>query len=235
MDRVVEKWNPDRLGKQYLRDAINSISGYFFDWVNTVDICGEKKEPYSSIIDVKNDIVLSFNYTETIESIYGMDSSSICYIHGQRETDPQLRIEKSKSTFGKNNTELIVGFAEKYVNNILKSKNKGVLMNLLKRTEENIVYHRDFFDRLKRENIKEIYSFGLSFSDADMPYIKTICDIMQTNNRDIDMIWYIAPYGCFFKRFREKVHFINCIKNSGFRGKIRVLGVNLCIRCYLFV
>lgn len=85
-----------------------------------------------SIINEKTDIALSFNYTETLESVYGMGASNICYIHGQRETDSVLQQEKEMHPFGKNNSHLVVGFGSKYVRNSKEARKKVYLWGFLK-------------------------------------------------------------------------------------------------------
>ena len=65
-DKVIKKWGEDRLYAQCLKDSIDDISGFFFEWINTIDLSvAKKKEPYMSLINGKRDIALSFNYTET--------------------------------------------------------------------------------------------------------------------------------------------------------------------------
>lgn len=63
----------------------------------------QKKNPYLSIIDGENDIAISFNYTETLEKVYEMKASNICYVHGQREMNPVLQMKKKMLSFGKEN------------------------------------------------------------------------------------------------------------------------------------
>ena len=53
----------------------------FRRWVETLQV-GNKKRPYEGMIaDGK---VLNFNYTEFIESLYGVSTEHVCYIHGCR-------------------------------------------------------------------------------------------------------------------------------------------------------
>lgn len=221
MDKVIKKWGEDRLYVQCLKDSIYDISGFFFEWINTIDLnVAKRKEPYMSLINGKRDIALSFNYTETLEYVYGMDTSNICYIHGQRETDAALQQEKSMRPFGKNNSELVVGFGSKYVRNSKEAEKKSLLMGLYKDTESILYHYKDFFDRIVHDEIKEIYTWGFSFSDVDMPYIKKICDVLRQEERDGEMTWFIAPYGNILQRIRDEIHFRECIRKAGFRGKI---------------
>lgn len=226
-NKVINKWGDDKIDKQCLSDCISDIKGFFFEWINTIDLgVARTKEPYSSIINEKGDMALSFNYTETLEYVYGMDALNICYIHGQRETDAALQMEKSMSPFGKNNSHLVVGFGSKYVRNRRDVLKKSLLMRLYKDTKSIIYQHNEFFNKIACSGINEIYSLGFSFSEADMPYIKRICDVFRCDDNDIEMTWVIAPYGKLFKRVREEVHFRKSIRQAGFRGKICIFGLN---------
>lgn len=227
IDKVIKEWGEDEIDMLCLRDSIDDIRGFFFRWINTIDLSvAQKKEPYMSLINEKRDMALSFNYTETLEYVYGMDASNICYIHGQRETDTVLQQEKSMSSFGKDNTHLVVGFGSKYVRNRRDVLKRILLMGLYKDTKSIIYQHKEFFYEIACSGIKEIYSFGFSFSEADMPYIQKICDVFRQDDYDCDMTWFIAPYGNVLQRVREEVRFRKSIKQAGFRGKINILKLN---------
>jgi len=220
-NKVMKKWGEDTFARQCLRDSIDDIKGFFFEWINTIDLSEtQKKEPYMSLINRKEDIALSFNYTETLETVYGMEESNICYIHGQRETDTELQQENSMTPFGKNNSYLVVGFGSKYVRNRREVAKKSLLMGLHKETDSIIRQHDDFFNKIASSGIKEVYSWGFSFSDVDMPYIEKICDVLRQEERDGEMTWFIAPYGNILQRIRDEIHFRKCIMKAGFRGKI---------------
>lgn len=226
-DKVIKKWGNDRVYGDCLRCAVGNISGFFFEWINTIDLSTTKKvEPYRSLINAKTDIALTFNYTETLEYVYGMDASNICYIHGQRETDPILREKKRMSSIGKNYSELVVGFDSKYIRNRKEAEEKILLMGLRKDTDSIIYHYKDFFDRIAYSGIKEIYSLGFSFAEVDMPYIKKICEMLCQDECDRNMTWFIAPYGNALQRVRQEVYFWKCIRCAGFRGKIRKLKSN---------
>lgn len=220
-NKVIRKWGKDEFDMQCLSDSIGDISGFFFEWINTIDLsAAQKMEPYMSLINGKRDIALSFNYTETLEYVYGMDASNICYIHGQRETDILLQQKKSMRPFGKNNSHLVVGFGSKYVRNSRQANKKSLLMSLYKDTESIIYNCNEFFNRIADAEIKEIYSLGFSFSDVDMPYIEKICDVLRKDDCDSEMTWFIAPYGNILQRVIDEIWFRKCIRQAGFRGKI---------------
>lgn len=221
--KVLKKWGKNDAAVHVLRDSIDDIKGFFFEWINTIDLSvAQKRQPYLSVIDGKRDIAILFNYTETLETVYGMKSSNICYIHGQRETNPVLQQEKSMLPLGKYNLSLVVGFGSKYLRNKRQIRKKLLLMGLYKDTSSIIYEHKDFFNKVESSDIKEIYSLGFSFSDADMPYVNKVCNELNRKNDARELIWFITPYGKNrLKKMREELHMRKCIWRSGFRGKVR--------------
>lgn len=221
--KTLKIWEEDEFNEQFLREAISDISGFFFEWINTIDLSAvQKKNPYLSIIDGENDIAISFNYTETLEKVYEMKASNICYVHGQREMNPVLQMKKKMLSFGKENSNLVVGFGKKYVRNKKMAKKKLLLMSLFKDTEKIIYAHKDFFDKIAYLDIKEIYSFGFSFSDVDIPYINKICNELNRKSGTKKMTWFITPYGRnSFKKLCEELHMRKSIWKAGFRGNVR--------------
>ena len=223
-DKIIKKWGDDRFDRQCLKDSVDDIRGFFFEWINTIGLSETRRiEPYMSLIDGKRDIALSFNYTETLECVYEMETSNICYIHGQRETDPVLQKEKAMRPFGKGNSSLVVGFGPMHVKNSREADKKSMLMGLYKHTKSIIYQHRTFFDKIAHSGIKEIYSLGFSFAEVDLPYIKKICDVLRYDNHDRDITWFISPYGKVMQRVRDEIYFRKCIRRAGFRGRIRKL------------
>lgn len=225
VERVIKKWGKnDCFNLMCLKDTVINIRGFFFEWINTIDLKDVNKvELYNSLINPEEDIALSFNYTETLELIYKMKSSNVCHIHGKREIDPLLQKEKSMCPIGENNCSLIVGFASKYLKNRNWIKRNMILMPLYKDTTMPIYLNKNFFDKISNGDFTRIYSLGFSFSDADMPYIKEICNVLKNGNCDKRMTWYISPYGNRYKRLIEKIYFKRHIRKSGFRGEICVI------------
>lgn len=181
LEKILNSWKEEDWNAMGLRESVTDISSFFFEWINTIDLSEKKpKEPYKSLINEKCDYALSFNYTETLEQLYGMKEDNICYIHGKREDDKFLQKEKHMTSFGKNNCELIIGFDERCVK--LK-KYEGDLLgahtSLIKDTERIIRQHECFFNKIANSDIKKIYTIGFSFSTVDMPYIHKICSVLN--------------------------------------------------------
>ena len=164
----------------------------FMKWVKTLTVESDARPFQMFHGDYR---VLSFNYTEFIESLYSADPDRICYIHGCR----------------KNNTlgELILGhkagmedeqwdkvnltpfkFKDPYKRYIMESALETAAVETAwydeattKKCSEIIKSHHEFFDCLS--DVEEIFVIGHSLADVDYPYFEEIC--RKTNAR-----WYIG-------------------------------------------
>lgn len=130
--------------------------------------------------------VLSFNYTEFIEDLYGAKFENICYIHGCRKHR------------GKGKNELILGhvpgmeeeqwdkvklkpikFRNPYKREIFEAAIETACREAswyddetAKKCDDIIKKHSDFFDGLY--DIEEVYVIGHSLSEVDYPYFEEI-------------------------------------------------------------
>ena len=215
---VLNKWGYTVENVMKIQETLNDISGFFFRWVNTIDLSKAKKKlNMEKIIKGDENLVLSFNYTETLEKLYGVCEHSICHIHGKRETDSEQQKRKDMTSIGKDCTELIIGYEE----NLLKVEDfnllytdedirSGVLTattGLIKDVKQNIFREREFFDDVEKADIRYIYSVGLSYSEVDMPYIREICERIKKSGIMEKCVWYFEEFDSVERRneFKKKI------------------------------
>ncbi len=183
--------------------AVRMIKEYFSDWIETIDIYGiERKTKFYHLIDENNDLFLTFNYTETLEEIYG--AKNVYHIHGK---------QGGKLVFGHGNN---MDNYDDYMNRNIGSENhlSELQIALKKDTETFINHNKSLFKELGA--VDEIYSYGFSFSDVDMIYIKEICRLSSTEN----IVWFIHDYDSDkFDAFKEKIN------NCGFKGTVEMFTV----------
>jgi len=136
-------------------------------------------------VDKNKATFISFNYTQTLEKIYGVPSSSILYIHGCAATNDNL-------IFGHNKTpdELLKGWENKYSEEELAVLIETVdeMSILYKNVNYVIEQNTVFWQTLK--NIKNVHVWGLSLSEVDMPYIKYISSIICHDDIQWEFSWY---------------------------------------------
>lgn len=189
------------------------IKNVFSEWINSIEITNLKKRKCITSKKEKS-LFINFNYTETLEKIYGIPSRDVFHLHGFRISAVEYWKDKQIEDY-----EIVVGhggreretFYEKYyeVNNTL---NKA-LDRLRKPVNEIISKNSELWDILRKSEIQEIYSFGFGFGKIDEPYIEKICNIINEN-----CIWYLNDYDNEKEiKKKEKI-----IRKSGFKGKISI-------------
>lgn len=160
------------------------LNSSFKKWLKTLKVESDDR-PFSMLHgDYK---VLSFNYTEFIETLYGAKRENICYIHGCRKTEKR-----------KKSDEIILGHKpgmekEQWDKVELKpfkfrNPNKRYIMEsamelaayeaswyddaTTKNCNEIIKNHQDFFNGLS--DIEEAFVIGHSLSEVDYPYYEEV-------------------------------------------------------------
>ena len=153
------------------------INVFFQKWINSINLDKTHKlEKFENIYET--DYVFTFNYTETVEKVYGVVGNNICHIHGKVGEDTVIGhglddklIEEKYNTYQLN----YLG-AEDKLYDIIRSFKKPV--------EDLILENESFFEDIS--DITDIYSFGFSFADVDLPYIEKICESINTEN----VLWH---------------------------------------------
>ncbi|MBS3949779.1 MAG: bacteriophage abortive infection AbiH family protein [Peptococcaceae bacterium] len=184
------------------------IADLFSDWINTIDISTVKpRSRFVRLIDMEQDHFLSFNYTETLEKVYGVERVS--HIHGK---------QGEKLVFGHgNDTDYYESYMSRHTG--AESALQRIQESLKKNTAKAIRDHRSFFRKLAASPIDRIYSYGFSYSEVDRVYIGEICSCMSTG----PITWYLH------RRDREPSGFVDrrrqyemVIRSLGFSGKFAV-------------
>lgn len=187
----------------YLDDFSYNIATWrelFEEWIEKVNegiINGDSiyiaNTKIMKLLDAES-FVLSFNYTETIETIYNFNN--ILHIHNKVGED---------LIWGHGEDELDIDDLYDFDAERL---NIMVINEYKKDVDKQIDKHKDFFSSI--EGLKlDVYSFGFDYSDVDLPYIKKIIDSISKKSR-----WFLNDFGdCFYK---QKV----VLESLGFKGEI---------------
>ncbi|MCI8877112.1 MAG: hypothetical protein HFI77_14090 [Lachnospiraceae bacterium] len=184
--------------------VVSYVKELFAEWVNDIDVeIAEKKQGFLSLIEPE-DIFLTFNYTETLEKLYGINKESVCHIHGK---------QGENILFGHGNTE---DYTDEYMRKNIGSENLlSELDNLLiKDTKQAMKRHKLFFDGID-DRIKEVYSIGFSFAEVDLIYVKEICRKLS-----VDVVWHLNDFNpSDIPIFKIK------LKECGFKGRLTTFSV----------
>lgn len=149
----------------------------FRDWVNSIEISTIEKMYKLN----PNSRYLSFNYTDTLETVYKIPKNKIVHIHGSRLDNDEYIIghnnpRESSSVW--NDDGLI--FEQQAHENIITWMNE-----FTKQYNRNIANHSSFFDSLY--DIKQIVVIGHSMSKIDWPYFE---EIIKNTGNNIQWIVY---------------------------------------------
>lgn len=233
-EKLLVKLNYDKLkritkDKEYfgitMLGMLETLDEVFFEWIGTIKVT-EENRPKLFLKNTINDddLAISFNYTNTLEKIYGFNEKNICHIHGKYKIDTGVEGKRKPHIWGENNQKLVMGYSE---NNFwLKAKRKKhqyfdrSLLTLygyfLKDCEQIIEYHKNFYDKVENSNVNKIYSFGFSYGKVDAPQIKALCDSLnKIEGGSSDMVWYLNK---FDDKFLKNYRFKRFIKKCGFKG-----------------
>lgn len=148
--RRLEYCSVDETRESVVRLSKQIIDG-FESWVEKVNIQGTS-EKFSLL---KNAKYLSFNYTNTLEEVYGIEN--VCHIHGAVGKHERLifghrLIYEHKGCVFEDNNQAVTGFHQIFY----------------KESEEICKAHADFFSTLK--DINTIVVLGHSLSNVDQYY-----------------------------------------------------------------
>ena len=179
-----------------IMETFEFLKRFFYEWVNEelsqvtknnrLHLLIENPRKLQKVVkifeNIDDDKFLNFNYTTTLEDIY--DIKNVCHIHGQ------VGDKSDDIYFGHGDDEELeasgIYAAAESSFNLLKLK-------LQKDTYEALSKHWDFFENLW--NIDEVYSYGFSFSDVDMIYVKKIyAQITKESNNTNNVKWFLNSY-----------------------------------------
>jgi abortive infection AbiH-like protein len=177
---------------------VQSITRFFEDWISEIKISKWKKKipDFDKLIDRKNDYFLTFNYTDTLEIVY--KTQHVCHIHGRQ--GEELYFGHGVDFDYYEDAHVPIG-TESFFQNIHN--------HLKKNTSKALNSHQGFFNNLI--DVSNIYSYGFSFSDVDLIYIREICNKIDTKN----VLWYLSD----FNDISERQEYINKINSCGFVGR----------------
>ena len=155
-----------------------------------------------------SDLFINFNYTCTLEQLYGVPSKNILHIHNTVNDNililghgVEFNLTEILATYGliKNGevistrSEFIDAYLQYYIGSLLKKDVQAIIHNKM-----------GFFDNCS--DIEEIIVLGHSFGDVDLPYFKYLADRFN---------------GC-----QWRVGFYNENEKRDFEESLKKIGVN---------
>lgn len=178
---------PDYYLNTKLLDIINNS---FSEWFSSIPLPIMPK--YNNL--KKDAYYLTFNYTDTLETLYGISEKQILHIHGRVS-------KKEKLIFGHDREITISGYLNKSFD--VRENNERIqrlndIDNLRKPCDKIIENNDAFFQNLS--HIQTIYPIGHSCAKIDFPYFQKI-----KKSIDAEAIWSFTPYNKDDKRRMQEL------------------------------
>lgn len=167
-----------------LGGTLNDVRNTFHDWILSLN---HARKAAKLNIDTDNSLFLNFNYTKTLEDIYGIHEANILHIHGSIDDDEFIlghgedkksiedRLDPQEEWDGISDPSEFFGF---HLHDSITEKTIGAgieeIFSLRKDVMHLISKNKEFWNKLK--NVKHVYIFGISFSKVDEPYLIKITD-----------------------------------------------------------
>jgi len=185
-----------------LQPIQNGLQEAFNNWI------ASRKTPNNKDLNIPidiNAIFLNFNYTNVLESLYGISRNNINYIHnksGENNSDLLFGHAWNPQQWAKQRTpEMPVDLddeqkqnwidyqSDSYDYSVMRAYEEidGFFSNIYKDCESIIDKNHDFFSNLR--DIKEIFIYGHSLSEVDKPYFEKIAKIV-----DLSIVHWTVSY-----------------------------------------
>lgn len=142
-------------------EICDKFSETFTYWCHSIELNAAKQRNGFGFI--ANDIFLTFNYTDTLEAVYGIDEKRVLHIHGRAACGDELIV-------GHNNpAKMPKGIEDDFLDNMANIRAIVETVNKLeKKTKQIIAANKPFFDSLG--TIDEVKVYGHSIEVVDLPY-----------------------------------------------------------------
>lgn len=193
-----ESYNNEDLATN-LAGCVPRISDLFEEWVDTVNISHATPRPQTrALIDSANDYFLNFNYTRTLEELYGVQN--VCHIHGVQGSNEKLLFGHGEGRlYDEDNFSAYIGCEDGL---------EEIRHALRKDTDYALRKHLKFFKKINN-GFTEMYSYGFCFSDVDQIYLRKIFERINTEN----VVFYLHKYDKGKHKQQREI-----IQKCGFNG-----------------
>lgn len=167
---------PDFFLNTQIPDILNEA---FTKWSHSIPLATTPKDFHLE----KDAYYLTFNYTDTLEVLYGIPQNHILHIHGQASRNDKLIVGHNR----------LINPADYWDYNLDMRENNERMqrltdMNDLRKPYYEILEHNNLFF-MGLNHVRDIHIIGHSCAEVDYPYIQKIKESV-----DIGAIWHFTPY-----------------------------------------
>lgn len=190
-----------------LGDMFTEMHTRFEEWIKSIDIDVQKEHLAEFDYD---GLFFTFNYTDTIESVYGIPKDKVFHIHGSRIAGDDLIVGHcnyiNPHSIGNEDTVL---YEDASKSNIAELANQE-----MKSVESIISSNSSYWYTLNK--INKVVVYGHSLSDVDLPYLKTIKANVDTLSE-----WHFSWYSNEdINRIKQLINKLNLLQSNCFTFKM---------------
>ena len=169
----------------------------FRQWIQTLTV-GTNERPLNNLF--AGGKVLDFNYTEFVQTLYGVPTKDVCYIHGCRCNNGEKLVLGHRPGASDQSYELAENHKQRkktYRNGLIQVAQDAVIdivsacdYEITKDSGLIIKNHASFFDSIK--NVRNIVIIGHSMSQVDWDYFHEVASRLEDKH---NVIWWIGVNG----------------------------------------
>lgn len=166
--------------------VLSSLPTYFAKWINTINVeDATSNEDFKHFFEKYDISCLNFNYTDTVEKLYG--HNAVFHIHGRQ--NEEIHVGHGRDEIFEDESNIVLEDAMLSIRCALKKDTDAILESS----------ERTFFSGLDT-SIRKIFVYGFSFGEVDDPYLIKINDILPSAE------WYVqAHFSEEFPKFRDRL------------------------------
>lgn len=184
---------------------VETIRDCFRDWVDGIDVSVAERRMFFT----QDSKFITFNYTSTLESIYGIDDDNVFHIHGRADKCDELIFGHGEAM--EEEPELDEsGDSNRTMFSDAEGAAKYPFYALQKPVDKVLESNENFFNSL--EHIDEIFVIGHSLNKIDLPYFIKLAE------RAPSAEWMI----CCYCADEENHHFQKLVECGVLHERIRV-------------
>ena len=183
-------------------------------------------------IEREDSVFLTFNYSLTLEKLYGIPSKQILHIHGvcndwksivvgHGRSYQDVRDEFDGMNPGASSIDPEDMIEEDFSTTRAKDAAAFAICGIRKDVKGIIDRHKDFFESLK--DVEYVHIYGFSFAETDLPYMDAIFEVVNRNRVHIEVSW-------FSDRDKERIE--SYFGKKGLRKKLCLVTLRDLAACY---
>jgi hypothetical protein len=176
-------------------DLVQTVRSEFLNWIESVE--------YPDIESLRDKIIhlregstfMNFNYTDTLEEIYGVSKNDILYLHNNaNDMSGELIFghAENKEHNPKPDDFDDDGYSNRTMFTDAEDAARSPFYAFQKDTSAALAQHEDFFNNLK--DVEEVIVLGHSLGKVDWPYFQKLAKVAKHAN------WRISYYSASEKQ-----------------------------------